>query len=230
MVIRGAADRDIEVAAGLFDRLPIEQQDAMLSGVMFQIASADPDRAIALLSRYSDLPEYDRAWLSVASAVTDKDPPAAARMLENVQTDPGSGPMSPVARVVDAWFRTDRDAVAGWAAGIDNEALKANAHFEIASVWGTDDAAAARSWVASVSPGEARDAALSGFMMSRAKAGEFDPTSLSAFSSRSLAENQASRALVEFSRRDPAEAERLLDVVFTDPELRRRTASGLARQ
>jgi hypothetical protein len=153
------AQRDVETAAKLVDRVPKEARTQWISAVAMAYATSDPARGAEWLARYGELPE--QVLTSFARNVAVTDPEVALDMVERFddkQRDlvlrgvlPRIAQQSPetAVRLID---------------DITDTQAREAATMHVAGAWAQYDAPAARKWVLSMPWGDARDSAIQAVM------------------------------------------------------------------
>jgi hypothetical protein len=222
------ANENIDLATATLGRLPADKRAAWIEGLAARLVAQDVDQAVGFLERYRGQPGYDQAYGTVLSQIALNDPVRAAGMLRNAPES--SENRSAIFAISREWAARDPAAAGRWAMdSIRDAELQSSAIGNIASTWAQRDAAAAERWIFSMTSGQARDAAVNGYLGAAAQVGQFQPRLLEAFSSEAAAQRGASNAIVQIGRTDPEEARRLLALYVTDPAVRAQAEASLAR-
>ncbi|HEX5048317.1 MAG TPA: hypothetical protein VFX89_14460 [Gammaproteobacteria bacterium] len=218
LVTGGALDP--EHVAALVSRWPSTPAGrAELRTLVGGWARRDPEGAVEWLIANDERFARD-AYASAAEALGRNDPDAAESYLRRV---PAEIRPTWIKSAADGYARQDPQRAAAWAAQHAGEDGYEGAVGTIARRWNALDSAAAREWALSLSPGDARDAALSPLLSTAVGArGDVDSALLGAFSSNAAQQYALANGVVLLVRRDPAAARRIADRYLTDPEERER--------
>jgi hypothetical protein len=155
------AQRNVEAAAQLIDRIPKEARGSWITSVALAYADVDVEKGRQWVRRYANEP--GDATAQFARALASRSPEQAVQLVDSVVDDKErdrllSGMLQPLAMHSPALAARRAESVT------DND-MSVQAIGEVASTWAQYDLTAARKWVLSLNDGPAKDQALSTLIM-----------------------------------------------------------------
>ena len=150
------AQRNVEAAADMVDRVPKEARPNWITTVALVYANVDIERGRQWVRRYGN--EGVETAFQFARTVASRSPEQAVQLVNDVIDDAERdrllrGLLQPLAEHSPA-------LAARWAARVTDEDARTRSISEVASTWARYDSAAARKWVLSLDEGPAKDQAL----------------------------------------------------------------------
>ena len=155
------AQRNVEAAAQLIDRIPKEARASWITSVALAYADVDVEKGRQWVRRYANEP--GDATVQFARAVASRSPDQAVQLVDSVVDDKErdrllSGMLQPLAMHSPA-------LAARWAERVTDNDMSVQAIGEVAGTWAQYDLPAARKWVLSLDDGPPKDQALSTLIM-----------------------------------------------------------------
>ncbi len=221
-VSAAVARNDLATAEQYLARVPARARLAWIQGMAQTYAQTDPSAAAVWVEQFRAEPAYATATTVIAQSLARLDPPAAAAMLDRIDSsamDPQS--LAPATRSIGmTWARKDAPAAAEWARRLAIDERGSMAARSVTEIWAGNDRAAARSWALRLPAGSARDAALGTLLATAHASAELDMTLLPAFSSDDSRQSAMMSAIYRIAQSDAADARLLAERHLTTPERR----------
>jgi hypothetical protein len=157
MLGQALAQRNVEAAAQLIDRIPKEARATWITSVALAYADSDFEKGRQWIRRYANEPGDPAS--EFARRVASRSPEQAVQLVESVANDEErdrllSGLLQPLAM-------HSPELAARWAERVTDEQRRAQAISQVANVWAEYEPPGARKWVLSLDDGPAKDQALS---------------------------------------------------------------------
>lgn len=217
------AMRDPQNALTYSGQVPPAARERWIHGVALGYAQTDPTGAIGWLGQYRGEQWYGRAVSTVAMIVAQRDGAAAARLVDELDSD-DQGPQvrQLVSVVASNWANHDPVAAADWSIGRPTDQERQSAVRTAMGVWSTRDVDAARQWTLRLPQGTLRDAALAPLLTATTTRGSDGPDAslLNAFSSDQARQRAVLQVVQGLAYSDTARARAVADAHLGDPNLR----------
>jgi hypothetical protein len=211
-------------------QIPAAAREQWMQGVAQGYAQSDPQGAIDWLEQFRGEPWYGRAASTLAMEVAQRDPAAAARLVDGLDTERmGQQAQSLVYQIANTWAGREPAAAAAWALDRPTEQQRVQAVSSVVRVWSVQDVDGARQWTLRLPQGSMRDNALTALLTTTAQRtpGTIDPRSLNGFSSEATRQRAVMQVVNTLAYQDPAKARTVIDGYLTDPALRAQAESVL---
>jgi hypothetical protein len=210
------AERNVEAAAQLVDRVPRESRAAWINAVAVAYASVDIDKGRQWVRRYGS--DENGTAVQFANMVAMRNPEAAVKLIDEVSDDRErdrmlSGMLQPLAM-------NSPELAARLVERVTNDETRASSTGQIASMWAQYDLPAARKWVLSLDDGPPKDAALASLV---GRAGSLDDVLpiINQIQTPERRTHAVLMAAMSLSRSDMEEARTLLRRYPLDPARQR---------
>jgi hypothetical protein len=217
------ARRDPRNAAAYTAQVPQAAREPWIHGVSQGYAQADAQGAIDWLGQFRGEPGYERAAVSVAMSVAQRDGAAAARLVDELDAERIGPQAQQLANAIATnWANVDPPAAADWAIDRPTEQERAVAVRNVTGIWANQDADAARQWALRLPQGATRDGALTTLLTATVHraSGGLDARVLSAFASETAKQQAVLQVVQGLAYADPARARTIADTHLTDAALR----------
>ena len=216
------AMRDPRTALAHSAQIPAAAREPWLTGVAQGYAQNDPQGAIDWLAQFRTEDWYPRAATNIAMQAARQNGPAAARLVDGLDTEHGGAQMQQlVTMVATNWVNQDPAAAMAWAMDRATPQERMNTIRSVVGSWSNQDPAGARQWTLRQPQGAIRDGALTSILTTTVFRGNggLDTGLLNAFSTDSARQQAVLQVVQAMAYRNPAEARTLIDAHLTDPAL-----------
>jgi hypothetical protein len=217
------AMRDPQNAFTYSAQVPPAAREQWIHGVALGYAQTDPRGAIDWLGQYRGEQWYGRAASTIAMTVAQRDGAAAARLVDELDTeDIGPQARQLVNTVATNWANHDPTAAADWSLGRPTEPERQSGVQSVVGVWSARDVDAARQWTLRLPHGALRDAALAPLLAATTMRGPGGPDAslLNAFASDRARQTAVLQVVQGLAYGDSARARGIADAHLSDPGLR----------
>jgi hypothetical protein len=217
------ARRDPQNALAYSAQVPPGAREQWVQGVAQGYAQTDPQGATDWLRQYRGEQWYGRAASTVAMAVAQRDGAAAARLVDEIDTEVlGAQARQLVINVATNWANQDATAAADWSSSRPTDVERQAAVQSVVAVWSNRDVDGARQWTMRLPQGALRDAALVPLLTATAVQEGRGPDAglLNAFSSDRTRQAAVLQVVQGLAYSDAARARAVADAHLGDPNLR----------
>jgi hypothetical protein len=217
------AMRDPQNALTYSAQVPPAARERWIHGVALGYAQTDPHGAVGWLGQYRAEQWHGRVVSTVAMIVAQRDGAAAARLVDELDSD-DQGPQvrQLVLNVATNWANTDPTAAADWSIGRPTQQEREVAVQGVVGVWSGRDVDGARQWTLRLPQGALRDSALAPLLRATTLQGYGGPDAslLNAFSSDQTRQRAVLQIVQGLAYDDAARARAIADTNLGDPGLR----------
>lgn len=223
VVGQALASRNPRDAVAYSAQVPPTARESWVNGVGQGYAQNDPQGAVEWLRQYRAEPWYGRVATTIATTVSQRDGPAAARLADELDAERDSADAQQLANIVAVnWANNDPAAAAAWALERRTEQERHMAVNGAVGVWSAQNFDAARQWTLRLPQGATRDAALTTLLTQSLNGGPsgLDTSLLNAFASEATKQAAVMQVVQILAFYDPAQARSFVDAYVVDPRFR----------